>query len=255
MSVRRPLVAVTLALGALAAAWGALLMLDSFARAEARTVSPLEVREGGVVVSVGSGDLDVIASPGPPRIEVDSVSGLFGDGSVRVGRDAAGRISIEARCPGFMPSACSSTARIYVPADASVELGTGSGELTVRGVRGGVVAETGSGDVVLDRVGGRVVTADTGSGEIRGIGLGATESLRAETGSGDVIMSLDRAPADTSVDTGSGEVQMVVPDVAYRVSTDTGSGEQQVTVDADDDAPRRIRVDTGSGDVVVRPRG
>ena len=255
MSVRRPLVALTLVFGALTAAWGALLMLDSFARAEARTVSPLELREGGVVVSVGSGDLDVIASAGPPRIEVDSVSGLFGSGTVRVGRDAAGRISIEGECPGFISSACSTSARVYVPAGASLDLSTGSGELAVRGVRGGVVAQTGSGDVLLDRVGGGVVTAETGSGEVRAIGVSATESLRAETGSGDVLMSLDRAPKDTAVDTGSGVVEMTVPDVVYRVSTETGSGEQQVTVDNDDDAPRRLRVETGSGDVVVQPAG
>ena len=255
MSVRRPLVVLTLVLGALASALGALDLLDHFARAEARTVSPLELREGGVVVSVGSGDLEVIASSGPPRLEVESVSGLFGDGTVRIGRDSAGRISIEAQCPGFISASCPSAARIYVPADAAVELETGSGELAVRGVRGGVVAQTGSGDVLLDRVGGGVVTAETGSGEVRAIGVSATESMRAETGSGDVIMNLDRAPGETFVDTGSGEVLMTVPDVVYRVSTETGSGSQQVTVDNDDDAPRRLRVQTGSGDVIVRPQG
>lgn len=247
--MRRGVIVLTLFLGGLAAAWGALVLLDLLARSERVSSRPLDVR-GGLVLETGSGDLEVVAGPGPPRLEIRSVRGLFGGPGTRVER-ADGRLEVRTNCTGPFELSCSGSLRVLVPPGTRVALGTGSGEITVRGMQDGVAAETGSGDIRLVDVAGSEVSADTGSGEVQGTGV-AADTVRTETGSGDVRMVLARPPRDLFVDTGSGEVDLRLPDVGYRVETDTGSGDEQVGVRQDPGATRSLRVETGSGDIRVR---
>lgn len=248
--MRRTFVVVTLLLGLAAAAYGALVVLDLLARSESRSTRPLPVGER-VELETGSGDLEVVAGDGPPRIELRTVAGLWGEPEIRIRRGPGGLVSVEADCPG-LSFFCTAEARLIVPAGTALVARTGSGEITVRGIRGGVDAETGSGDVELEGVGGARVIADTGSGNVEASGITAG-AVGAETGSGDVSLTLSQPPDDVFVDTGSGEVELRLPDVGYAIETDTGSGDERVDVRRDDGAPRRIRVDTGSGDVTVRP--
>ena len=247
--MRRTFVAVTLAIGAAAALYGALIVLDLLARSEARSVRPLPVTER-VVLETGSGDLAVVAGPGPARVELRTTSGLWGEPRVTIDRGPEGLVTVDADCPGISFS-CSAEARLVVPAGTAIVARTGSGSVIVRGTRSGVEAETGSGDIELEGVGGTRVAADTGSGEVDV--SGDPGSVRADTGSGDVALALTRPPDDVDVDTGSGEVTLRLPDVGYAIATDTGSGDERVDVRRDDASGRRIRIDTGSGDVSVRP--
>lgn len=248
--MRRPLVVVTLAIGLLASAYGALILLDLLARSESQATRPVPVGER-VRLETGSGDIAVVASDGPPRVELRTVAGLWGEPRVTIGRRPGGVVSIDADCPGIS-FLCSVEARLLVPAGTVLVARTGSGSVTVRGLRGGVDAETGSGDVRLAGVGGELVRAETGSGSITGRDLTAS-TLIGDTGSGDVELAARRAPESVEADTGSGDVELTVPDVGYRIATDTGSGDQRVDVRPDPRSPRRLRVDTGSGDVTVRP--
>ncbi len=250
--MRRSVTVLALVIGGLTAVWGALVLLDLLARAERVSSQPLDVR-GGLVLETTSGDLEVVARPGPARLELRSVRGLFGGPGTRVER-ADGRLEVRTNCTGPFSVSCSGSLRVLVPPGTRVALGTGSGEIVVRGVQDGVTAETGSGDIRLEDVSGSEVSADTGSGEVQGTGV-AADRVRTETGSGDVRMLLGRAPRDVFVDTGSGEVDLRLPDVGYRVATDTGSGDEQVGVRQDPGAGRSLRVETGSGDVRIRPPG
>lgn len=231
-AVRRPLVILTLALGLLASAYGALILLDLLARSESRSTRPLP---GGqrLRLETGSGDIAVVAGPGAPRVELRRVGGLWGDPEVTIDRGEDGLVSVDANCPGPISFVCSAEARLVVPAGTAVIARTGSGSVRVTGIRGGVDAETGSGDVELRGVGGDRITADTGSGSVRA--------------------TLVDPPRDLFADTGSGDVDVRLPDVGYAIATDTGSGDERVDVRRDDASARRLRIDTGSGDVSVRP--
>lgn len=253
--MRRLVIVSTLAFGGLFAAYGALLLLDLLARHEIRTSQALVLQAGGgLELQTGSGDVTVQAAGGAPRIEASSNRGLFDGGSAaRIVQDASGRLSVRTDCdfPSSLFS-CRGNLRVLVPSGTAVEVGAGSGDVDVDGIRGGVVADTGSGNVRLENVGGPDVRVETGSGDISGGGLTAMR-LRGETGSGNVELTATGAPDDVFVDTGSGDVEMTVPDETYDVGTQTGSGDQQVTVRSDSRAPRRLRVQTGSGNVTVRP--
>lgn len=244
---------LTLALGGLASAYGALLLLDLLARHEVTRAQALALpSDGRLVLDTGSGDVGVEGTGGAPRLVVRAVQGLFGDGEARAVRGGDGRLAVRAEC-GFLSFDCRASLQVLVPARTALDLRTGSGKIDVEGVQGGLVADTGSGDVSLQDVGGPAVTVDTGSGAITGGGVSAGR-LRAQTGSGNVSLVVVRAPDDVDIDTGSGEVALLVPDVVYDVGSETGSGESRVTVRSDSGSPRRLRVKTGSGDVMVRPQ-
>lgn len=236
------------------AAYGGLVLLDLLAREEVRTVRTLAMpADRRLAIETGSGDVSVVAAAGAPRVELRTQSGLFGAPELRVAEGADGRVSVETSCGAVLGLLeCSGELRVLVGEENAVAVDTGSGEVAVRGIHGGVVAKTGSGDVTLADVGGAEVRAETGSGEIGGTGV-AARRLWADTGSGDVAMVLTGSPEAATVKTGSGEVDLTVPDVVYAVSTDTGSGESRVTVRSDANSRRRLRVTTGSGDLRVAP--
>lgn len=246
----RSLVVITLLIGFVVAAYGALTVLDLLARTESRSSRPLPIGDR-VDLETGSGDVTVVAAGGSPRLELETVKGLWGAPEVKVSRGAGGRVSVDADCRGPFSHSCSVELRVLIPRSTTLVARTGSGTVDVRGVQGGVDAETGSGDVELSDVGGERVRADTGSGTVRASRVDAAEVV-AETGSGDVELAAIRAPDATTVDTGSGTVELTVPDVGYAFELDTGSGDEQVDVRRDPGAPRRIGIDTGSGDIRVR---
>lgn len=252
--MRRASLVLVLLVSLVLAGYGGLVLLDLLAREEVRTVRTLVMpADGRLAVETGSGDVSVVAATGAPRVEFRSAGGLFGAPELRLTQGADGRVSVRTSCGGLVALVgCSGSLRVLVAADSDVAVDTGSGEVDVRGIRGGVTAQTGSGDVTLTDVAGPQVRAETGSGQIDGTGV-ATRRLRADTGSGDVGLVLTAAPDAVTVETGSGEVDMTVPDEVYAVGTDTGSGESRVTVRSDAASPRRLRVKTGSGDVRVAP--
>jgi hypothetical protein len=128
---------------------------------------------------------------------------------------------------------------VIVPKEVRVEARTGSGPITLDGVRGPLDAVTGSGRI--DIAGAAApVRVQTGSGRI--MIHGATDGLEARSGSGSIDMdavggtisvrtgsgriSVDgRATRDWTLHTGSGGVSVhVAKDMGFEVSARTGSG-------------------------------
>jgi len=130
---------------------------------------------------------------------------------------------------------------ITTPADTRLHSETGSGDVTVEGIRGPVEAETGSGDVKMRGVHANV-RAETGSGDTRFDGIEA-ERVEIETGSGDVelrnlrcalmartgsgdIQAEGRPTGRWRLDTGSGEVSLHLPsDLAFDLDAHSDSGD------------------------------
>ena len=130
-------------------------------------------------------------------------------------------------------------------------------------VDGAIRAQTGSGDIRIERTGGSL-SAQTGSGDIRAASVGG--EVRAQTGSGDVEVT-QTARGDVQVSTGSGDVVLNLPaDAAYTLDARTGSGSistsQPVTVQGQmrrnhvqgtvRGGGNMVRVKTGSGSVDIR---
>lgn len=146
---------------------------------------------------------------------------------------------------------------------ASLELGTGSGDVRVASVTGRLTADSGSGDLDFGTVKGET-TITTGSGDLKVanlvgngdlttgsgdvvIGRVAAGRLRLKTGSGDVTVREGTA-ASLVADTGSGDVRLARMELE-ELSADTRSGD--VNVDTALERARRVAIQTASGDVRI----
>ncbi|MGB7554179.1 MAG: DUF4097 family beta strand repeat-containing protein [Candidatus Korobacteraceae bacterium] len=128
---------------------------------------------------------------------------------------------------------------ITVPADTAVQAHSGSGSLSVEGVRAEVQAETGSGEIRVRDVGGHS-HVQTGSGSIRAENVAAP--FYAHTGSGDIEAELTGS-GDVDVQTGSGGAH--VRGVKGSLRAHSGSGD----LSADGSVGGPWNLHTGSGSI------
>ncbi|MFG6190812.1 DUF4097 family beta strand repeat-containing protein [Nonomuraea sp. JJY05] len=133
-------------------------------------------------------------------------------------------------CPSNMGS-CSVDYKIEIPKGLAVDLDSGSGDVTLRGLAGELNVRVGSGDMdAADLAGKKVV---------------------AEAGSGNVELKYTAAPDSAELQAGSGDIVLRVPDGAYDVKSQVGSGDINVSVKKDSSSPHKISLKAGSGDVTV----
>jgi len=169
---------------------------------------------------------------------------------------------------------------IQAPADAFLEAGSGSGDITVEGVgehakistgsgnihatglHGGFTADTGSGNIYAEQSGEGDVKAQTGSGniEVRSVRGG----LHGGTGSGNI--KVQGAPtAPWKLETGSGNVEFWADNTPFTLDASSGSGsirsdKEMLTQGSNDHhhvvgkingGGPTVRIETGSGDIRV----
>ncbi len=129
----------------------------------------------------------------------------------------------------------------------SLTIDTGSGSAHVTGMDGNLSVDTGSGSVELSRISGEEVEIDTGSGGVRGSGVRA-DRLHVDTGSGGIRLGQVHVP-DVYLDTGSGSVEIELLVDVTRLDVDTGSG--SVTIRAPENLGAEVDIETGSGGIDV----
>ncbi|MGA2047015.1 MAG: DUF4097 family beta strand repeat-containing protein [Terracidiphilus sp.] len=144
----------------------------------------------------------------------------------------------------------------------NAKLNTGSGSIHATGLKGSFTVNTGSGNIYAEQIGQGEVKANTGSGtiELKDVKGG----VRAETGSGNI--KVDGTPAeDWKLQTGSGSVQFTPGNTAFTLDASTGSGsvhtERDMVVQGSFDKHHitgkfngggpTVRISTGSGDIRV----
>lgn len=133
-------------------------------------------------------------------------------------------------CPSNLGT-CSVDYKIEIPKGLAVDLESGSGDATLRGLAGELNVHVGSGDLdAADLAGKKIV---------------------AEAGSGSVELKYTAVPDSAELQAGSGDIVLRVPDGAYDVKTQVGSGDANVSVKKDSSSPHKISLKTGSGDVTV----
>lgn len=218
-------------------------------------------------VQAGAGDIVIVPSL-DGRLHVDATAkGALHTPDLEVER-VGGDISLKGNCPAITFGPCQAEVRLQVPQGATVEvesgsgditadgmtapvwLKTGSGDVNARGLTGGGELRTQSGDVDVQGGGGNLVL-DSASGDVRA-GDVTSDRVRAETASGDVELSFTRAPSNVSAFTASGDVHVSLPrGEAYNVDADSDSGDDDVDVADDPDAPRVVHARTSSGDATV----
>ena len=128
---------------------------------------------------------------------------------------------------------------ITVPADTTVQAGSGSGEISVQGVRSAVKLHTGSGDIRVQDLGPQS-HVDTGSGSIHAESVAAP--FYAGTGSGEIQADLTGS-GDVDVHTGSGGIR--IRGIKGGLRARTGSG----GISADGDVKGPWQLHSGSGSI------
>jgi hypothetical protein len=163
----------------------------------------------------------------------------------------AGVMRISVTCANQVGT-CEVDYGLKVPAAASVQVRSDSGDVSITDLTGGADVDTDSGDITLDGAGGVVrVVAD--SGEINADRL-SSDDIRVSVDSGDIALAFLTAPTSVDLQSQSGSVTVTVPrvDGGYRVRAATDSGRRTVTIDeAATAGSRSIVATTESGDVTV----
>ncbi len=128
---------------------------------------------------------------------------------------------------------------ITVPADTTVQAVSGSGEISVQGVRSPVKLHTGSGGIRIQDLGPQA-HVDTGSGSIHADSVAAP--FFAGTGSGEIQADLTGS-GDVDVHTGSGGIRL--RGIKGGLHARTGSG----SIGADGDVKGPWQLHSGSGSI------
>ena len=144
----------------------------------------------------------------------------------------------------------------------NAKLNTGSGSIHATGLHGSFTVNTGSGNIYAEQIGQGDVKANTGSGtiELKDVKGG----LRAETGSGNIKIG-GTPTAAWHLQTGSGSVELRAGDAPLTLDASTGSGsihsEREMLTQGSNDRHHltgklngggpTVRVETGSGDIRV----
>ncbi|MFC9230005.1 DUF4097 family beta strand repeat-containing protein [Streptomyces decoyicus] len=143
-----------------------------------------------------------------------------------------GRLTLKAADCG-MGRKCEVNYRVLLPRNASVDLRTSGGDITVRGAAGGIAAETSGGDITV---------ADS-----------AARTAKAKTSGGDVDLALSTAPDEVSGRTSGGNVTIRLPKGSYAVNATTSGGTRKVSVPTDEGSAHKVTARTSGGDVSVVP--
>jgi Putative adhesin len=202
-------------------------------------------------VSTGSGDITVKSGSSNQVVihgTVHSSNWVFGDDSAvqKVQSNppieqSGNSIRIGYNLPDDVKRHVAIDYEITLPPDTTLQAHSGSGNVSVEGVRSPVDAQTGSGDIRLRDIGSKL-HAQTGSGNIRAETVAAP--FWAQTGSGDIEADLTGS-GDVDVHTGSGTIR--VRGVKGGVRARTGSG----NVETDGAVAGPWQLHSGSGNITL----
>jgi hypothetical protein len=162
-------------------------------------------------------------------------------------------LHVTARCRAALLSlgpGCGVDYTIAVPEGVAVEAHTSTGDISVRGVRGGLRLSTSTGDIaVTDATSNLWLRSSTGDINATGV---TSSDVEASVSTGDVDLRFTEPPREVAIRASTGDVTVSVPDgEAYRVQTDTGTGDVHIGIRQDSGAERSIVVRTSTGDVAI----
>jgi hypothetical protein len=147
-----------------------------------------------------------------------------------------GTLAVTSDCPATPGPECRGTIKMVVPANLTLEVSTGDGDLRVDNLSGSIALRTDDAAVTADRLHSPTVTT--------------------ETVDGDIHLIFSRPPDTITATSQDGDVHIELPDTdqAYRVDAETGDGTRTVTVPTNPAANRQITANTTDGTIQINPR-
>lgn len=161
-----------------------------------------------------------------------------------------GVLMIRSRC-GMPALGCSVDHEIEVPATASLDVTTNSGEVTVRNFAASARLTSTSGSISVERLAGESLEIETVAGSIKADAL-AMEKLVGRSESGAIDVSFKSIPTTLDVASSAGALDLAVPSASYKLALSSSSAKVTVTgIEDDQDSPRSITARSQSGRVRV----
>lgn len=240
------IVVVGLAGVAVAALSGAVTTED-----KGSTTHPGPIRS--VDVEIDNGRVDVVGSA-DPDVVVDRVRHYL-HGAPTISEAVADNVlRLRTHCPTFVALQCGVDVRLRVPAGATVQVRTTSGDVTVQGVSGPVAVTTSAGGVRLTGTTGAVKVA-TSAGSIDGTDL-KSPAVDASADAGRIRLALAEPAARVDLRTHAGSIDLALPAApgGYRVDAKTGAGKANVSVAQDPTSARAVTARTGAGGIRIHNR-
>lgn len=226
------------------------------------------VHGGTASLSAGQADLTVTQGAGS-RVRLTGTARYSLVRSTVTWHTTRSGVTVTPLCRSLV-GVCSFNFAAVLPEGKRARVSVGSGDLTLQGLSGPVVAGSGSGDVRADLLTGAVSLQD-GSGDISGTTLsGPRVTLKDGSGdiaieglsgghvaasdvSGDIALTFSKVPSLVQVSDSSGDVTLVLPPggTRYRVDASTASGSSSVGVPTSAASPDVITVTDSSGDISI----
>lgn len=148
-----------------------------------------------------------------------------------------GVLVVRSRC-NRLPIGCNVDHDIEVPATASLEITSDTGDITIRNFASSSRVTSNIGGIVIQRLAGESLEVETIQGDVKADGL-AMDSLVIRTELGAVAAALKSAPTKVDIATATGGIDLAVPSLPYRLRVTSGTG--KVTVTGIDDEPAAMR--------------
>lgn len=167
---------------------------------------------------------------------------------------------------------CSIDFTINLPPKNSLDIKTGSGDLSIKDIQGEIVLKTGSGDINIFG-NNKSFDGKTGSGDLKFKGVTTSLSFKSgsgdlnfegyskkfvvRTGSGDMkfkLTELQKNQFDLDANSGSGDVEIYMPkgSTYKKIDFKSGWGEVKNVFAQKDSSNIKINVKTGSGDLKLK---
>ncbi|RIK09646.1 MAG: hypothetical protein DCC49_05650 [Acidobacteria bacterium] len=161
-----------------------------------------------------------------------------------------GVLMIRSRC-GVPALGCNVDHEIEVPATASLDVTTSSGDVTVRNFAASARLSSTSGSIAVERLAGESLEIETISGSIKADAL-ATERLVGRSESGSIDVSFKSIPTTLDVASTAGALDLAVPSSSYKLALSSSSAKVTVTgLEDDQNSSRSITARSQSGRVRV----
>jgi hypothetical protein len=186
-------------------------------------------------IRLNVGDADVEIDGGATALEVRRVDRFaFGRPSRETHPIENGTINITSNCPEQVLGSCRTTYHLSVPDNVPIDIQTAKGTISLSSVRASVQLSSGSGDITATGYCGFSFAAASDSGDVGVVSECAADRLELRSRSGDVSATVPagRYSVDAQSDTGDVVVSGIVPieDAGFQIQALSTSGD--VTIES-----------------------
>ena len=224
-----------------AVSWAGVVASKTFPAKEVKSIR-IETEAGSITVEPGA------------EVSVEAVKPDGSTGKCELKAELhEGQVLLGARKPQGTKEICDGSFRVKAPRGAKLEAYSGSGAVTVKGLRGEMKIRTGAGSVTASGVEAPLHIL-TGGGDVK-VDAAATPWLDVRTGAGKIEVAAGKERATISLRSGNGDIKVTAPKgVKAKIKAQAASKQITNSIPEDANGPLRLEAFTGAGHISLESR-